>query len=155
MQKNLRSRSLKLKSSLLLACTLLFPACGRKPKQLFSRQETRSTLKTSRLTLPAVQDVSATQLGHVTWETLPQDITPLPRPHERVTLGPEPKLLGYNVYRFADGGFVPKDSLNDEPVTTTTYRDLKDRGTHTWHYLVRGVFLVSGRIVEGPMSQIA
>ncbi len=67
----------------------------------------------------------------------------------------QPKLLGYNVYRFADGGFVPKESLNDEPLTTTSYRDTKDRGAHTWHYLVRGVFLVQGRVVEGPMSQIA
>ncbi len=91
----------------------------------------------------------------VSWEALPQDITSLPRVHERITLGSEPKLLGYNVYRFTDGGFVPKESLNEQPLTTTSYHDTKDRAALTWHYLLRGVFLVQGRVVEGPMSQIA
>ena len=90
----------------------------------------------------------------ITWQPLSQEITPLPRDHERVQLGAGPHLLGYNVYRFADGGFVPKQPLNDDIVTEAAYLDTKERGTHHWHYLLRAVFMVHGRVVEGPMSQI-
>ena len=158
MQKNLPLCSSKLSSSLLGLLLILLPSCGRKPKHLFSRKEVHSKINAHRLTLPAVQDVSAAPSDEyvlVSWHALPQPITELARPHERVTLGPEPLLQGYNVYRFATDGFVPKAPLNSEPITTTTCLDTKDRGNHKWHYLVRGVYLVHGRTVQGPMSQVA
>ena len=142
----------------LTLCLCTLAACGRKPKQLYSHKESVKSYPYSRLTLPIVTNISATKSGGevlARWVPLPQEPTPPPRIHERVELDHTPRFIGYNLYRFAKTGFIPKNPINNKLILSPQYRDIPPSDNYQWYYLIRAVFFVYGKKIEGPASKIA
>jgi len=147
MLKNLRSFFSKAKknkhySYALLACILLcvLIGCGKKPKNILAFDEPNKKQKIRRIFYPTVKNISIkpTQPGtQLSWK---------PLEHEN--------LKGYNVYRFSQKMFIPKNPINKKPLLITEFIDSHSPRSHKAYYVVSGVFESQGNLVVGPLSQI-
>lgn len=131
----------------LLAILFLHPNCGRKQRTLFVFPKP-DTIKISKLKLPAVRNLSARLHNNyiiISWD-------PISAPP---SYSPELKVAGYFVYRATRGKFIPKQPMNSEPVTTTSYEDRTKNATLKENcYLVRGVFTIDDKTFLGPSSNL-
>ena len=134
-------------SAAALASLIFSSGCARRTHDLLKAQEEAKRPSINHLTLPAIRGIEAKNCQGqycVTWfNTMPELLA-----NKADTL-----LLGYNVYRFKSGTFVPGHPLNKSLIKESAFID-----THThnqsWCYLVRGVVLVHGKVVETPTSQV-
>ncbi len=119
--------------------------CGRKQRGVYNFPE-KEAVKINRLTLPAVKGLSATvqkKVVTLSWRALEVPSTV--------------RLIGYHVYRLAQGRFIPKLPITKKPVTLTTFvdkhakRSAKDGMVS---YVMRGVFEVDGQVIQGLTSQV-
>lgn len=134
------SSCLKKKSKLLpLGVILLFSSCGRKNAHFFVFEKAKKTEKINKLSLPMPRNFKAVfkkNRTELTW-TKPQ----------------ENNLIGYNIYRFIETGFIRRKPINKKPITKESYIDLAP--PHPACYLVRGIFHINNQSIEGPSSIIA
>jgi hypothetical protein len=119
--------------------------CGRKQRGVYSFPEKQS-IKINKLTLPSVKGLTAT--------TQQKRVTLVWKPLE-VQAGV--RLVGYHVYRLAQGRFIPKQPITKKPVTSTTHVDKRARKSAkdgVVCYVVRGVFEIDGQVIQGLTSQV-
>ena len=124
---------------------LCLPGCGRKKRYFLSFDSKQETEKVNRLTLPAIKGASYKKNGpdfELSWRK--PDFVEKNR-----------TLVGYNVYKFTTTSFVPKKPINRAPLKTTFYKEkLNKEGNKNICYLVRALFLIREKTIEGPASQI-
>lgn len=120
--------------------------CGRKQRGVYNFPEKQS-VKINKLTLPSVKGLTATaQQKRVTLVWRPLEVS-----------SDTTKLLGYHIYRLAQGRFIPKQPITKNPVTTTTFVDKRARKSAKDDivcYVVRGVFEIDGQVIQGLTSQV-
>lgn len=66
------------------------------------------------------------------------------------------ELVGYNLYKFVHTAFIPRKSLNKKILKQTHYLDPHPPkpGQPKFCYLVRPVFIIHGKTIEGPASRV-
>ena len=125
-----------------VAIALMATSCGRKQRNVFNFVE-HTQPKINRFILPSVKGVQAQRHGkdvYITWRAVEA-------PHDVVG-------VGYNVYRLAQGRFIPKVPLNKKPITDTQFIDKHHRRHGAYCYVVRAVFRVQNQTVQGLTSQV-
>jgi len=125
---------------LLLFFCLMITACGRKNKNFFHFEEKKKVSKINKLTLPSIRSVSVESVdkkNKISWQ----------RPDTT-----KHQLIGYNIYRFDYRAFIPRKPLTTLPTKQLTYDDAT---TKNYYYIVRPLFLVNNKKVEGPASRVA
>ncbi len=139
---------LKLKFFILIL-VISISGCGRKKRDFLSFDSKQETEKVNRLTLPAIKGFGYkkncldpdSQL-ELSWNA--PDFVEKNR-----------TLIGYNVYKFTTTSFVPKKPINRTPLKTTFYQEKLNRDSHkNVCFLIRALFLIREKTVEGPASQI-
>jgi len=123
--------------------------CGRKKRDFLSFDSKPETEKVNRLTLPAIKGIGYKKKGldpdsniELSWSA--PDFVEKNR-----------TLVGYNVYKFTTTSFVPKKPINRTPLKTTFYREKLNKDGHkNVCFLVRALFLIRKKTIEGPASQI-
>ena len=139
---------------LLFTLVILFSACGRKQKNIFSFAD-QNIPQINRLGLPVVRGVSATHTGHtnmINWLT-PQLATPFTA-QQLSNKNFSDFFIGYNVYRLVRNNIIPKMPLNKNPLKTTFYIDKKIKHHKRYFYLIKTVFVINKQTLEGPASAI-
>lgn len=124
----------------LLSLIISFPACGKRPKNFFSFEEKVQKEVLERSMFPSIKNLFYKKIRDsslVWWNHLQSQ-----------------NLVGYNIYRFSAQGFIPKKPLNKEPLIKPEFLDLDVIVNVIPYYIVRGVFLVDGKMQEGPSSPI-
>lgn len=122
---------------------LLLSSCGRKNNNFFVFTKKEKPQKINRLTLPVVKGLKITHHENHTvtlaWYTVK---------HENV--------IGYNLYRFVRTAFIPRKPLNKKPITQETFTETipKSIRDHKICYVIRAVFLIQNKIIEGPTSKV-
>ena len=124
-----------MRKTLLVLLILLLPSCGKKRRNFFTYQEKNVNDKFNRLTLPSIKGL------HLDNDT----IRWVPIKHG--------KFIGYNVYKFPPGKFIPKNPVNVEPLKSTNFVT-KSKTKRSYCYVIRGVFSVENKLTEGPTSKI-
>lgn len=127
----------------LLVIWLLFlsSSCGRKQRNIFTFPQ-EEPKKLSIFDFPVVKGIRVTKVSHgnkITWFPL-SNIT-----QTKV-------FLGYNVYRLTLQGFIPKKPLNAIPLINNEFLDKQK--TDKQSYLIKAVFRVNEKTIEGLSSQI-
>ena len=61
-------------------------------------------------------------------------------------------LIGYNIYRLTQEGFIPRKPLNKALIQETIYND--EYYVTSSSYIVRAVFQVQDKVKEGPASLV-
>ena len=117
--------------------------CGRKQRNIFTFSKTRE-VEIKKLVFPAVRKVNVTLVKHknfVSW---------LPVVGES-----SESIIGYNIYCLNSMGVIPKTPLNKNIIQETQFTDVKKSVTEKqiW-YLVKAVFKIKNKILEGPASRI-
>jgi hypothetical protein len=116
--------------------------CGRKYRNIFLFNSEES-IKLETLDFPSVRSVrvvTADQRVCISWDRL-------------VLVDKSVSLVGYNIYRLTQAGFIPRTACNNAPLRETIYYD--DLYHKHSSYVIRGVFMIQGRFKEGPASLIA
>lgn len=117
------------------------PSCGRKYRNIFFFNSEKSC-KLEKLTFPAVKGV--------TIDCVEQCITISWRPIDNLSNGVV--LVGYNIYRLTQDGFIPRKPINQAPIGATKYCDVLEKKRSM--YLIKAVFRVGTVFKEGPASFI-
>lgn len=123
----------------LLGIMLCFAHCGKRSKNFFNFDPPAPPAHLKRFDFPSIKKSDAHACPHgieITWEEIS---------HEQ--------LVGYNVYRFFHDSFIPHRPLNKIPLVTHSFFDEAFYKTPP-HYIIRGVFFVDDKIVQGPSSKV-
>lgn len=139
---------LKVSLHFLLISLITFAACANK-KRSFIPDDSQTQvlipkLKIKKLELPVICGIKTeTQDNYllISWKIPKIKI---------ISCGLEPKLLGYNVYKFEHNGFLKRRPINKEIIKDNYFKTTKSN----YEYMVRGVYEVDGKVIEGPASQI-
>ena len=121
--------------------------CGRKNNNFLVFDKEKVLTKINKLTLPSVRNLkihNKTLLTKtlLTWKPIKNDIK-------------KTELLGYNVYKFSRTAFVPKKPINKKIIKKPEFLDMyKQKKQTEVCYIVRAVFKIDNRIIEGPASKI-
>lgn len=145
------------KVSIILFLIILFFGCGRKQKNIFHFPSDKPTLQVNKLYFPAVQGLKVirTMQGNVlSWQPVKNLKEIQIDAKEKVTV----EFMGYNVYRLVNGFFVCKKSVNEFLIKDLQFLDSKvlEKNLIGQHhsYIVRAVFKVNDKIIQGPSSQV-
>jgi hypothetical protein len=118
--------------------------CGRKQRNIFSFHQEETSKKTV-FDFPSPKEfkVSKTKDGtNLTWAPL------------SLKISESTVFLGYNVYRLNKEGFIPKKPLNSIPFKDTTFPIATKFGQQKTFFMIRGVYRVKNKTIEGLSSQI-
>ena len=145
--------NLKNKNIILLIILFLMPSCGRKQKNIFSFEpEVKNPV--SKLDLPVVRGLTITKTSQgnlLSWLDLS-----FPQKNSLISL--EKHFIGYDVFRLTSLNFIPKHTLNKNPLTETHLLDKpkihKKNHTQKFYYLVQPIFKFDKQIIKGLSSQI-
>lgn len=139
------------KSSIIICISLIILTnCGKKQNDIFSFQTQTKTVKINKLSFPAIKQVKVhkTSTGNnIFWEHITKKTN-------------NAYLHGYNIYKFTQKSFIPKKPINNIAIQKNSYLDTTTldpiicKKQHKVCYLVRALFNVNGKIIEGPSSQI-
>ncbi|MBX9831196.1 hypothetical protein K2X40_04535 [Candidatus Babeliales bacterium] len=116
--------------------------CGRKNRSLFSFP-TEKVEKINTLDLPSVRCLHVERVAItniISWQ-------PVTSPKDTVT------LVGYEVYRLNQQGFIARSPLNDVFLTVCEFVDQHTVNDHL-AYVVRAVFKKNDSLKRGPVSQV-
>lgn len=130
-----------LMSVLFVTLFLFNSGCGRKYRNIFLFNS-HDSIKLETLDFPSVRSVRVVIVDQqvcISWDHVELI-------DKRVT------LVGYNIYRLTDAGFIPRSPRNTVPLQETVYYD--DLCKKPSFYVIRGVFIVQDRCKEGPASLI-
>lgn len=151
MLKNLYSHSLKARVTnhnlliFFMSFTIAVSSgCGRRPKQLLGGGISRKKSKDNHLLLDPITKLSI----------IKTDNNELLLSWQKYENKPCSEFIGYNIYRFISGSFVPGHPLNKRPIRQTTYRDIRCKQDKIWCYLVRGVIIKNNQVIETPASKV-
>lgn len=145
---------------IILIILIFFAGCARKQRGIFDFPDPnkKPEVKINMLALPCVKKVFAekTESGNrVFWDEVSYSNN-LFSGFNKEDLDIE--FVGYNLYRLVNNCFIPKKTVNKRWITKTEYLDdqvlLLESECTINSYLVRVVFRVNGKIIEGPASQI-
>jgi hypothetical protein len=138
-------------------CLIFLFGCGRKQKNIFHFSSDKTTLKVSKLSLPAVKGlkIQKTKQGNLLFW---QDLSDSEKNRFVVDDKIEIKFVGYNVYRLVKSLFVPKKAVNQLLIKENQFLDdqifQKKLEKESNSYLVRAVFKFQDKNIQGPASQI-
>ena len=134
----------------------LFFGCARKQKNIFDFSEKEKT-SFNKLNFPVVNFLSAEKKGNnvfLSWQKIKDDFN-LNQDKSKVI------FVGYNIYRFIESGFVPKNPLNKKPLVSNNFCDvnvLKFKNNNcsifSYCYLIRAVFKIQDKVYLGPSSRV-
>ncbi len=127
-------------SLLCISLILLAGGCGKK-KNVFAFQSSNNTPPQNPLTLSTVKKLELTKLpigNHLSWSSIQ---------HKNV--------IGYNIYKFSKNAFIPKHPINRSPINNPSFLDKDKKTIYTKIcYLVKGIFSINNKTIEGPASKI-
>lgn len=130
---------------------LTLSSCAQKPRSIIPAQKTeikKIIPKIRRLELPSVYGLKVSRDGCDTilsWDAIDE---------AKIKSKPNLKLIGYNVYRFRNDGFLKNSSLNKEVIKTIEFVDKNPRSDLIFFYGVKALFEFENKVIEGPASQI-
>lgn len=131
------------------AFLLLFSGCGRKQRNIFHFPE-NEPIVFNKLDFPVVKQVKVTQTtqgNKISWQAI--------KPQQFKVKECPCSVQGYNVYRLVRTSIIPKQPLNKKIIEKTMWLDTTmPKNTKQAFYLVRALFMVNDRIIEGPISLI-
>ena len=128
------------KFGFILLLLLLITSCGRKNNNFFVFSKKDTSKKINKLTLPVIRRLKASAKDKtvmLSWKKVKHK-----------------NLVGYNVYRFVHTAFIPREPINKEPITQEKFIDNIKKTKSKICYLIRAVFLIQNKTIEGPASRI-
>lgn len=137
---------------ILLLVLFLLSSCGKKQKNIFDFSTKKEIYKVSKFDLGFVKQVKVekTKFGNkLTWSKFDFE-----------SKDQKVQFIGYNVYRLARSGILPKKPLNKRPITVCFFLDRKslfkkrDVEFKDFLYTIVPVFDVDGNQVNGLLSSI-
>ncbi|GEM_PF-3147599 len=128
-----------------LCIMMLLTGCGRRQRTIFLFP-TEKVVRFATLQFPSAKITAVTRSTQgiaIEWIKVPESLS---------INNATAQCIGYNVYSLTHKGFIPKNPLNTNPITTTRYLDTTKNSSH--HYMVRALFLANKKVYEGPSSNI-
>jgi len=141
----------------ILICLVFSFGCGRKSKNVFVFKPQVEEIILNRLDFPLVKGLvfqKHDQVANIFWNKVePAFEMSFSLSGTSSIVKKKVILLGYNVYRFAKQSFVPENPVNKRPLSSNIFQ-VSFSKKYKWCYLVRAIFKINSKIIEGPASQI-